>query len=126
GLYRDHFRASEPAYLAFNHRVCERDFNTFYKLILRLFVTPFSVVDRASKLYSTYVDGGRLAVSDRKESGRPSGFTVKLDDIVTRYDVFAMTTQGFIEQILVMAGAKDLRVQRVSQKHDGGVLSVDY
>jgi uncharacterized protein (TIGR02265 family) len=126
-LLHKHFHGNEQAFLRLTHRTVERDFNTFYRMFLRLFVSPFSVIDRAAKLYSTYVEGGTIKVDvrSRGDASAPAEVYLRLD-VETRYEVFALSAQGVMEQLLKMSGARDLAVSRTKVKIEHARLAADY
>src|SRR5690349_8031475 len=45
-LFERYFAGDETAFRAFARKVCERDFNTFYKIIIRLVISPDALLER--------------------------------------------------------------------------------
>jgi hypothetical protein len=115
-----YFAGDEGAFRAYARKVCERDFNTFYKVIIRFLVSPESLLERTAKLWSTYSDEGTLAVVDRAREGGRQRVSLRLDAIRTTHPVFGLLLHGFVEQLLRMSGARAAEATRpLNQLHDG-------
>ena len=121
----EHFEGDEMPFRDFIRKVCERDFNTFYKVILKILVSPDFLLERAAKLWRTYHDSGELRVmSKEKRSGRMH-IHLRVEKLETRFPVFGPLMQGFIEQLFHMTGARDIHVER-QVRISGGLLDGDF
>jgi hypothetical protein len=100
-------------------KVCERDFNTFYKVILKILVSPDFLLERAAKLWRTYHDSGDLRVVSKEKRGGRMHIHFRVEGLETRFPVFGALMQAFIEQLLHMTGARDIRVERQLHLSDG-------
>lgn len=119
-----HFAGDEPRMREYMHRVCERDFNTFYKIILKL-SSAKTVLSRAGKIWMTYAEPGELTIDIGKPRDGKTEVTIRLVGFETDHQVFAVLLHAFIEQLLVMTGARDLVVQRTRIEHSRNQLSCD-
>jgi hypothetical protein len=106
------FRGDEEQLRRLARKVCERDFNTFYKVILKILVSPDFLLERAAKLWRTYHDSGELKVISREKRGGRMHIQLRVEKLHTQYAVFGALMQGFIEQLFHMTGARDVRVER--------------
>src|SRR2546430_2161542 len=77
-LLYEHFEGDEMPFRAFIRKVCERDFNTFYKIIIRVLLSPESLLERTSRLWETYSDSGALEVASREKLEVGHRVTLKL------------------------------------------------
>lgn len=119
-----HYSGDEAKMRSYMHKVCERDFNTFYKIILKL-SSPKTVLTRAPKIWATYAQPGELIVESWERSDGMQSAVVRLVGFETRFTVFAVLLQAFVEQISRMTGARDVLVERTRLDHKGGRLDVD-
>lgn len=119
-----HFAGDELRMREYMHRVCERDFNTFYKIILKL-SSAKTVLSRAGKIWMTYAEPGELTIDIGRPRDGKTDVTVRLVGFETEHQVFAVLLHAFIEQLLVMTGARDLVVQRTRIEHSRNKLSCD-
>ncbi len=101
------------------HKVCERDFNTFYKIILKL-SSARTVLTRAPKIWMTYAEPGELQVAILKEKDGVTEAMVRLIGFETNHQVFAVLLHAFIEQVLRMTGAREIDVKRTRLDHSPG------
>jgi len=106
------FRGDEEQLRRLARKVCERDFNTFYKVILKILISPDFLLERAAKLWRTYHDSGELKVVSREKRGGRVHILLRVERLQTQYAVFGVLMQGFIEQLFHMTGARDVRVER--------------
>jgi hypothetical protein len=111
-MLQRYFTGDEAAFRAYARKVCERDFNSFYKLIIRLIVSPESLLERTAKLWSTYADDGELAVAARDRQGARQRVVLKLSGFHTEHAVFGVLLHAFVEQLLQMSGARAVEVSR--------------
>jgi hypothetical protein len=108
----EHFEGDEMPFREFIRKVCERDFNTFYKLIIRMIMSPDGLLERTAKLWSTYSDSGRLEVAGREKLEVGQRVTLKLSGFQSEYSVFGILLHAFVEQLLQMSGARAVEVRR--------------
>ncbi len=121
-MLAEHFHGDEAAFRGYARKVCELDFNTFYKVIIRFLISPESLLERTGKLWSTYSDEGTLDVERGAPVDGHARVTLKLTGFRTRHDVFGVLLHAFIEQLLRMAGARDIDVdRRVNRVVDGAL-----
>src|SRR5262245_3794962 len=66
-LWREHCGGDELAFRRLIRQVVAIDFNGIYRFFLKTFASPAFALNRAAKVWDTYVDGGRLEVRDRTE-----------------------------------------------------------
>jgi hypothetical protein len=111
-LLYEHFEGDEMTFRAFIRKVCERDFNTFYKIIIRILISPESLLERTAKLWSTYSDSGSLEVAAREKLEVGHRVTLKLSAFKSEYPVFGILLHAFVEQLLQMSGARAVEVRR--------------
>jgi hypothetical protein len=111
-LLYEHFDGDEMEFRAFVRKVCERDFNTFYKIVIRIIYSPESLLERTSKLWSTYSDSGSLEVVSREKMAVGHRVTLKLSAFKSEYAVFGILLHAFVEQLLGMSGARAAEVRR--------------
>jgi hypothetical protein len=111
-LLERHFRGDEEGLRKLARKVCERDFNTFYKVILKLLISPDFLLERAAKLWRTYQDSGELKVVSKEVRAGRTLVRLRVERLETRYVVFGALMQAFVEQLLHMTGARELKVQR--------------
>jgi hypothetical protein len=111
-LLYEHFEGDEMSFRAFIRKVCERDFNTFYKLVIRLILSPDMLLDRTAKLWSTYSDGGALEIASREKLPVGHRVTLKLSAFKSEHAVFGVLLHAFVEQLLHMSGARAPEVRR--------------
>jgi len=105
------FKNDEVAFRQLVHKVCARDFNTFYKVLMKL-ASPSYVIERTARLWQTYNDSGELVVARNERVGERTHVTLALAGYGTRHRVFGILLHGFVEQLLRMAGAKQIEVRR--------------
>jgi uncharacterized protein (TIGR02265 family) len=119
-LLDQHFGGDESAFRKLVRKICERDFNTFYKVLIKLVMSPDALIERAAKLWSTYNDAGTLRVVDKQvRDGRTE---VRLHvTMPTRCPVYGAGVHAYVEQLLQMAGARDLRVERQQRMSPAGL-----
>jgi hypothetical protein len=125
----DHvFNGKEEGYLELVHAASQRDLAGVYKLLIRV-MSPEGVVERASKIFHTYVDRGDMRTQPIvRENGRAR----LLIDVVDYHDepMSWLSLRGYIEAPLLLTGAKHLQVRLV--KHELGArgatlqFSVEY
>lgn len=97
------------AYIRFVRRGCERDFNLFYRMLLRI-GSPAFIVEKGAQVFNKYhQDAGTYEVVERfSKEGR--------DHIVSRVTGFPpweperYVIRAFLEQLVEMSGAKEVRV----------------
>jgi hypothetical protein len=111
-LLYEHFDGDEMAFREFIRRVCERDFNTFYKLIIRMIMSPDGLLERSAKLWSTYSDSGSLEVSAREKLEVGHRVTLKLSGFKSEFSVFGILLHAFVEKLLQLSGARAVEVRR--------------
>ena len=111
-MLQRYFTGDETAFRAYARKVCERDFNSFYKLIIRLIVSPESLLERTAKLWSTYSDDGHLEVTARDRLGARQRVVLKLSGFHTEHVEFGVLLHAFVEQLLQMSGAHAVEVTR--------------
>lgn len=119
-----HFADDELRMRQYMHRVCERDFNTFYKIILKL-SSAKTVLTRAPKIWTTYAETGELQVAIVKEQGGVTEVVIRLVNFETQHPVFAVLLHSFIEQLLRMTGATEIQVDRTKVEHLRGRLTTE-
>ncbi len=111
-LLFEHFEGDEMPFREFTRKVCERDFNTFYKLIIRMIMSPEGLLERTAKLWATYSDSGRLEVASREKLEVGHRVTLKLTGFQSEFSVFGILLHSFVEQLLQMSGARAVEVRR--------------
>jgi hypothetical protein len=119
------FKGDEEPLRRMARKVCERDFNTFYKVILKILVSPDFLLERAAKLWRTYHDSGELRVISKEKRGARMHIHLRVEKLETRFPVFGPLMQGFIEQLFHMTGARDIHVER-QVRISGGLLDGDF
>jgi len=124
GLLDRHFGGDEEQFRKLVRKICERDFNTFYKVLIRLVMTPDSLIERAAKLWSTYNDHGALHIVSKTVRAGRTEVKMRVEGVRTRYPVYAMGFQAYVEQLMQMAGAKELQFER-QIRISGGMLECD-
>ncbi len=120
-VLRDHCGGDELAFRAIVRELCAIDFNGIYRFFLKTFVSPAFVVNRAAKVWDTYVEGGQLEVKDRRDTG----VTVVLS-VPPVSAIYFILVQGFIEELLHIAGGKDIQVTRESPDPTRCVYTASY
>jgi hypothetical protein len=111
-MLAEHFGGDEMAFRAFIRRVCQRDFNTFYKIIIRMILSPESLLERTAKLWSTYSDSGSLEVVSREKLSVGHRVMLRLSAFKSEHEVFGILLHAFVEQLLQMSGARAPEVRR--------------
>jgi hypothetical protein len=111
-LLYEHFEGDEMPFREFVRKVCERDFSTFYKLIIRMIMSPDGLLERTAKLWSTYSDSGRLEVAGREKLEVGQRVILKLSGFQSEHSVFGILLHAFVEQLLKMSGARAIEVRR--------------
>src|SRR5262249_10956414 len=120
-----HFAGSEPSFRRYMHQVCERDFNTFYKVVIRFLVSVESLLERTAKLWSSYAGSGKLEITGRGPLGARQRIQLRLDGFETEHRVFGVLVHAFVEQLLAMAGAKQVEVSRPLNQIVAGKLETE-
>ncbi len=118
------FDGDERRHRKFMHAVCEKDFNVFHRMILKL-ASPLFVVERATGLFSTYSDTGKLVVGEVVRDGKAASIRVTLDDFETVDGMMGVLIHAFIEKILMMTGARDVDVKRTRNDATNGRLRTE-
>jgi hypothetical protein len=114
------FHGDEEQLRKLARKVCERDFNTFYKVILKILISPDFLLERAAKLWRTYHDSGELVVVSKEQRGGRMHIHMRVEKLRTQYVIFGALMQAFIEQLFHMTGARDIRVERQVKIGPGG------
>jgi hypothetical protein len=123
-LLEKHFGGDEEAFRKLMRKVCERDFNTFYKVLIKLVLSPDSLLERASKLCSTYNDAGALRILGKTTRNGKTEVRARVEGVKTRHTAYAVGFHAYVEQLLAMAGARDVEIER-QIRITGGVLECD-
>ena len=118
------FDGDEPRYRKFAHTICEKDFNVFHRMVLKL-ASPLFVVERATGLFSTYSDTGKLVVGEVVRDGKAASIRVSLDDFETVDGMMGVLIHAFIEKILMMTGAREVDVKRTRNDVTNGRLRTE-
>jgi hypothetical protein len=108
----EHFGGDEMSFRAFIRKVCERGFNTFYRALIRVTLSPSLLLERTSKRWSSYSDSGRLEVASREKLKVGRRITLKLSAFKSEYAVFGIWLHAFVEQLVDMSGARAAEVRR--------------
>lgn len=123
-LLERHFGGDEEQFRKLVRKVCERDFSTFYKVLIRLVMSPDSLLERAAKLWSTYNDHGSLDVAAKTVRDGRTEVKMRVAGVHTRYAVYGIGFHAYVEQLMGMAGAKDMHIER-QLRIVGGVLECE-
>lgn len=118
------FEGDERRYRKFAHTICEKDFNVFHRMVLKL-ASPLFVVERATGLFSTYSDTGKLIVGEVVRDGKAASIRVTLDDFETADGMMGVLIHAFIEKILMMTGAREVDVKRTRNDVTTGRLRTE-
>jgi uncharacterized protein (TIGR02265 family) len=119
-LLERHFGGDEEQFRKLVRKICERDFNTFYKVLIKLVMSPDALIQRAAKLWSTYNDAGELRVVKKEVRDGRIEVRLRVERMPTRYPVYGAGIQAYVEQLLEMAGARELRVERQQRMSAAG------
>jgi len=111
-LLERHFGGDEEAFRAYVRETCRRDFSTVYRVVIKLIMSPEKLLDRASSMWSTYVDTGDLKVVSREKQGERTRVVIRLESFPVSHTVYGITLHAFVEQLIAMAGGKDVVVIR--------------
>jgi hypothetical protein len=135
-VFEHAFRKDEAQFRRLLRAVCKRDFSTVY----RQFVTqtsPEEVLDNAANIWSAYFDSGTLsrvaspeeppadASSDDAATPR-TRIKLQLRDLDTHFPIYSIAMHAYLEQVLSMAGARQVSITRTLVKIREGKLSCDY
>ncbi len=107
-LLERHFAGDEEAYRAFIRKACERNFNTIYKVFIRLLFNPEQLIGRTSAMWTTLVDTGELRIVSRDKQGDRTRMVLRIDRVPVSHTVWGVIIHGYVEQLVAMAGAKDI------------------
>src|SRR5262249_4274505 len=121
-LYERTCRRDEKAYRKFFRAVCKRDFSTVYRVYLSQ-PEPEIVLNKLSNIWSPYFDSGSLTLAPRSskeaeidEESPPTVIALEMRDLETSHQLYAITLQAYLEQLMVMAGATRCTVQRARER----------
>lgn len=103
---------------------CERDFNSVYKMFLKL-GSPDFLLDRTARVWSTYNNTGKLEIVEKGTTGNDKRITLRLMDFEP-YPLYAVSIHGFIEQLLAMSGAKTTSVVMSKREVSNDRMMVEY
>jgi hypothetical protein len=103
---------------------CRRDFNTLYRFFLRV-LSPAYVLQRTAQIFHTYTDMGDLAIVSRRQESGKEILHLRMENYYPS-PLYAITTQAYIIEILTLAQAKDLVVERRNVVVENDRLSCDY
>ncbi|MCC6809599.1 MAG: hypothetical protein IT381_19375 [Deltaproteobacteria bacterium] len=123
-LFAEHCRSDEVQWREWAHAFCERDFNTVYKFFLKL-GSPGFIIGRAARVWRTYNDSGQLEVLSREQREKETHILMRLSDFEP-YPLYAVSVQGFMEQLLAMSGAKASTVRMTARDVKNGRLVAEY
>lgn len=118
-------RGEEQQFRRLLRAVCKRDFTTVYRVYLNG-ASPETVLEKMPTIWSGYFDTGSLDVGTSQVEGNLQKVTLKMRDLETQFPLHTLTMHAYLEQILLMAGAKNLVIQRANEVSQRGKLSCDY
>jgi hypothetical protein len=111
-LLERHFAGDEEPYREFIRRSCERSFSTLYRVFIKLLFNPEQLVGRAAAMWSTLMDTGELRIVSREKQGERTRMVLRIDHIPVSHAVWGVIIHGFVEQLVAMAGGRDIVIIR--------------
>lgn len=105
--------------------VCKRDFTTAYRVYLNV-ATPELILSKMSSIWCGYFDSGSLSLGVTEIEGSRYKATVRMRDLETQFPLHVPILHGYLEQILLMAGAQQLVILRANEFSQYGKLHCDY
>lgn len=120
----DHFDRDRAKMIALSREWCRADFNSVYRFFLR-FGSPEFILSRTSKVWRTYFDVGELVMTNGRKEGTRHHFSAELRDFAP-WPLFTVNLQGFIEEVLVLSGAKATEVRSGTPEIRDNRLSCRY
>lgn len=124
-LYVEALGADENKLLRLIRAACQRDFSTTYRPFVAN-VQPAALLAKIPQLWPQFFDSGTLTVGPIERQGERSVVTLQLRNLEAPTAVFTIIIQGYLEQMLTMAGARELEVQRQREKLFNGRVSCDW
>ena len=115
----------DPQFRRLMRAVCKRDFSTLYRSYVNQ-SSPKSILDKADSIWSSYFDSGSLTLLPGPPEEKPQQLTLQMRNLETSFPVYAVTMHAYLEQLMVMAGAKSCTVQREHESLQDGKLSCDF
>lgn len=105
--------------------MCKRDFTTLYRAYLTQ-ATPQDVLRKTSNIWAAYFDSGTLTVARGESVAGDEPVKLEMLELETTYTVYAMMMHAYLEQLMVMAGAKTCTIQRSRERLLYGKLSCEF
>lgn len=124
-LYDDVLRGDEAKFRRLMRAACQRDFATSYRTQINN-LTPLGVIDRLPTLWALFFDSSSLLPNGLETQAGQSNLVLQLRNLETNFSLFAITIQAYIEQVLLLTGARAVEVQRLRDTLFGGRLSCEY
>ncbi|HMY59188.1 MAG TPA: hypothetical protein PK472_13080 [Pseudomonadota bacterium] len=118
-------KRNEDQYRRIIRAVCKRDFSTVYRALIQG-ATPSTVLGKMQNIWHAYFDNGTLAVKPGQTLGQTQRTEFQLRDLETTSNIYSITVQAYLEQVLTMAGAHSVSVHRQKELLKDGRLSCDY
>lgn len=118
-------KRNEEQYRRVIRAVCKRDFTTVYRALMQG-ATPVSILGKMQVIWNAYFDSGTLQVRPGQTLGQTQRTEFLLRDLETSSNIYALTVQAYLEQVLNMAGALSVTVHRQKELLKDGRLSCDY
>lgn len=118
-------KRNEEQYRRVIRAVCKRDFTTVYRALMQG-ATPASILGKMQVIWNAYFDSGTLQVKPGQTLGQTQRTEFLLRDLETSSNIYAITVQAYLEQVLNMAGALSVTVHRQKELLKDGRLSCDY
>ncbi len=118
-------RKDEHQFRRLMRAVCKRDFSTVYRVYLNQ-ATPQEILEKTSSIWAAYFDGGSLSLDTSGSVGGRPQMALKMRDLETTSRLYAIIMHAYLEQLLIMAGAQNSKVQRGKEQLQNGKLSCDY
>ena len=131
-IFEQVFRNDEAQFRRLLRAVSKRDFSTVYRQYVTQ-TSPMQVLDQAPNLWTSYFDSGSLQRAPQGgEAGESSGaendprIILQMRDLETSFPVYAVAMHAYLEQVLIMAGARQVVIERRNEQLRDGKLSCDY
>jgi hypothetical protein len=119
-----HFHGDEKAFRDLAQKVCEKDFNVFHKLVLKV-ASPIFVLERATSLFATYSDSGKFTAAVTSRDDERIHVHVALTDFETKDGIMGILTHAFVEKLLHLVNARAVEVRRTKNVVAGGKLHME-
>lgn len=105
--------------------VCKRDFSTLYRSYVA-HASPQSVLGKLESIWSSYFDSGSLALAPEPPEPGSQRWVVQMRGLETEFSVYSIMMHAYLEQLMVMTGAKTCTIQRAHEQQDSGKISCDF